>query len=179
MENVADLVFTAYRAVSRTLTQQIGELGLSTAVIAGYCTVEERLRAFKLVTTTQNESSCEEVLVNEGEYELFGSGAPAARKRIDGLGRAPTSFDFVAVLKAVVDDSNVNSVGGNIQYGKFQGTRFTTYGVLETFADDGRVHYWRGPLDFHSPDFNNADSFVVGYPLIELTDQQLNPQIGA
>jgi hypothetical protein len=179
MENVAAFVFGAYRAVSRTLTQKIQERGLSTVVMAGYCAVQKRLRVFKLTTTRQNEVSYREVLLTEGEYEFTGSGATAATERVNALGRAPTSLDFVEVLKAVIDDPNVNSVGGKIQYGKFWGTRFTTFGVLEASAEDGRVHYWRGPLDLHLPDFNNADSFVLGYPLIDLTDPDLNPIIGA
>jgi hypothetical protein len=57
MANVAALVFRAYRAMSRTLTEQIGNRGLSTVSIAGYCPEQKKLRAFKLTTNQQNEAS--------------------------------------------------------------------------------------------------------------------------
>ena len=78
MANVAALVFRAYGATSRALTEQIGERGLSTAVIAGYCLDQKRLRAFKLTTNLRNESSCTEVLLADNHYELIGSGSQAA-----------------------------------------------------------------------------------------------------
>ena len=37
-------------------------------MIAGYCPVLERLRAFELTTTPQNEALCREVLLADGEY---------------------------------------------------------------------------------------------------------------
>lgn len=168
MANMAAFVFRAYRVVSRSLTQQIDEKGLSTAVIAGYCPVQKTLRAFKFSTTPQNEALSSEVLLADGDYDFIGSGSNDARKLVAALGHVPTTSDFIKVLQAVIEDPAVNGVGGKIQYAKFAGERFQTYGVWEQ-DDDGGVHYWRGPLDLHSPDFNNDDTFLLGYPLIDLS----------
>jgi len=56
-----------------------------------------------------------------------------------------------------------------LQYGRLQGRSFQTFGIFE--LDDDGVHYWRGPLDLRSADFDNGESFVLNYPLINLTGE--------
>ena len=175
--NVANFVFQAYLAVSRSLTKQIFERGQSTVVLAGYCPEQKRLRAFKLTTTPQNENSCSEVLLADDEYDFIGSGASAARSLVSALAQPPTTRDFIDVLQTVIDDPRVECVGGKIQYAKFVGEYFQTFGVWE--SDDDGVHYWRGPLDLRSPEFDNADSFVLGYPLIDFHSARCSDRAGA
>ena len=50
-----------------------------------------------------------------------------------------------------------------------------TFGVLE--LANGRVHYWRGPLDLSWPHFDRPNAFVLSYPLID-PFLQFNPVFG-
>jgi len=165
--NVAQFIYRAYRSISRTLCAQIGEKGLSTVVVAGHCPVEAKPRAFRLSTDLQNQSSLDEVLQHDHDFLFLGSGARHANSRVSGLGRTPSSRDILETVQAVIDDPAVKGVGGKLQYGYFKGQSFQTYGIFE--LDDGGVHYWRGPLDLRSPEFDNAESFILSYPLIDLT----------
>lgn len=165
--NIAQFVYRAYRTISRTLCAQIFEKGLSTVVLAGYCPVQSKVRAFRLSTDLQNQSSFDEILQDDQEFVFFGSGSTAANQRIAGLGHVPSSREILDIVQAVIDDPGISGVGGNLQYGYFKGRSFQTFGIFE--LDEEGVHYWRGPLDLRSPDFDNGESFILSYPLIDLT----------
>ncbi|GGE33782.1 hypothetical protein GCM10007276_08900 [Agaricicola taiwanensis] len=167
--NIAQFVYRAYRTISRTLCEQIFEKGLSTVVLAGYCPVQLKLRAFRLSTDLQNQSSFEEILKDDQEFIFFGSGSTAANQHIAGLGlgHVPSSREILDVVQTVIDDPGIIGVGGKLQYGYFKGRSFQTFGIFE--LDEEGVHYWRGPLDLRSPDFDNGESFILSYPLIDLT----------
>ena len=61
------------------------------------------------------------------------------------------------VLKAIIADPNVPSVGGHIQYGRVRESHFAVYGIVELDEQDvphpHPVHYWRGALDLNSEEF--------------------------
>jgi hypothetical protein len=167
MMNVADFVFRAYRSISKTLCAGIFENGLSTVVVAGFCSVEKRLRAFHLETNRQSQHSYKEVLRNAQDQLFIGSGATAAETKLTAASSRPTSLDILKVVQSVIDDSEVSSVGGHLQYGCFNGNNFQTYGIYEL---TDAVHYWRGAVDLRSDDFDNSKSLVLNYPFIDPFD---------
>ncbi|NOT11990.1 MAG: hypothetical protein HOP23_09195 [Methylococcaceae bacterium] len=77
----------------------------------------------------------------------------------------PGLHDYFNILKTVIADTNVPSVGGNIQYGQFKDNRFIVHGVYD-FGPP--VHYWKSVLDLNSKEFmNNASGFIPGIPYID------------
>ena len=77
MDSIADFVFRVYEVISKDLCATIYEQGRTCIVFAGYCATQNKLRAFRIETDTQNQRHKSEVLVNDGEMEIFGSGAAA------------------------------------------------------------------------------------------------------
>jgi hypothetical protein len=71
------------------------------------------------------------------------------------------SLDYLQILKSVIDDSNIASVGGPIQYGHFEGKKFRLSGVVELEKDVEHVHYWRGALDINSPEFMDGPDVLI------------------
>ncbi|NOT10950.1 MAG: hypothetical protein HOP23_03800 [Methylococcaceae bacterium] len=77
----------------------------------------------------------------------------------------PSLHDYFNILKAVIADANVPSVGGNIQYGQFKDNRFIVHGVYQ-FGPP--VHHWRSVLDLNSEEFmNNTSGFIPGIPYFD------------
>ena len=176
---VAALVFEVYKAISRKLTAAIFDVGFVDLVVAGLCAVEGHHRAFRCrpAPGQQDEKGRQlylmtEILRSGPPYVLFGSGASAAQARINAGAAPANSGDMLRILKEVIDDPQVGDVGGSIQFGQFVGTSFSTSGILEvaTNPDDGiaRAHYWRGALDLGDAAFE--DKFILGYPLLQLSD---------
>jgi len=162
MAGLANFIFTAYKVVSRTVCQTaLGPNGRASILIGGMCQELGRVRVFHLSTDSSNIPSINEVLT-EKDHEFIGSGKDAAE---NGLPQKPADGDYFNVLKSVIDDAGIQSVGGQVQYGCFKGSQFVVYGLIE-LGDD--VHYWRGGLDLNSEEFMAGESsFVPGFPYID------------
>jgi hypothetical protein len=165
MDGIADFVFRAYKVISKDLCTTMLENGRTCIVFGGCCAIQKKLRAFRIETDTQNQQRKSEVLTDT-DMEIFGEGkaAAAARKLMPPEAKEP---QIVEVLQSVIDDPNVPSVGGNIQYGSFFGSRFQPHGVAK--ITDGEAHYWRASLDLNGPDFDQVKGLVPVFPLLNLT----------
>jgi hypothetical protein len=163
MKGIASFLFTAYKVISqRICATAIGPNGRAEMLVGGLCQKANSIRVFHFTTDEQNQHSYREVL-ETSKCELVGSGARAAR---DDIPKHPTEMDYLNVLRSVIADPHIDSVGGNIQYGRFDGDRFVVYGIYEIGPP---VHHWRGGLDLNSEDFmKNESGFVPGVPFLDL-----------
>lgn len=161
MAGIADFIFTAYKIVSKEICRTaLGSNGRASILIGGMCRDQKRVRVFHFSTDNQNRHNIEEVLTGK-PHCFVGSGSAAE----DDVPQHPDDSDYLNVLRSVIQDDNVPTVGGHIQYGCFKGDRFTVYGVFEL---GDTAHYWRGALDLNSVEFLAGHaSFVPGIPYID------------
>jgi hypothetical protein len=163
MDGIADIMFRVYSLVSDDICGSIGAAGCTCVLFAGYCTTQHRLRAFRMEIDQKSSLSCKEVLINEGEVEVFGSGEIAAKAKMPGTAR---ERELLGVLQDVIDDAKVPSVGGNPQFGSFYGQKFQPAGVAK--LDGNNVHYWRGMLDLNAPTFTQSTKLIPNFRLLNL-----------
>jgi hypothetical protein len=163
MDSLSKLIFTAYRLISKEIcSTAIGGNGRAALVVAGWCIEKKCIRTFLLETNDENNHSCNEILTKPNQHYFLGSGASQAK---DLLPSNPSNTDFLTVLKKVIDDENVGSVGGSIQYGHFDNSKFKLSGIVELSES---VHYWRGALDVNSDDFlSTNDTLIPGLSFID------------
>ncbi len=163
MEGIANFVFTAYKIISKEICQtSIGKNGIADILIAGQCTQAKSLRVFQLSTDRLNKHTITEILTDRA-HVFLGTGAVVAE---ENLPQSPNDRDYFNVLKLVIEDNTVPTVGGHIQYGCFKGHKFVVYGLVELASPD--VHYWRGALDLNSKEFMAGhSSFVPSFPYID------------
>lgn len=166
MDGLAQIVFKAYRIISNKICQTaIGGNGRAALVIAGWCAGNKCIRTFILETDDQNQHSYREILMANNQSHFIGSGCKSAKSR---LPKNPSNFDYLKILKSVIDDSNIPSVGGSIQYGCFEGNKFRLSGVVALEDDVENVRYWRGALDINSPEFmDGSDVLIPGFMFID------------
>ncbi len=156
MDGLARLVFTAYRLISKQVcSTAVGGNGRAVLVIAGWCIEKKCVRTFLLETSGANKYSCQEILTAPDQHHFIGSGKSKAEAL---LPTNPSSTDYLRVLKSVIDDPVVDSVGGSIQYGHFENGNFKLSGIVE--LKDG-VHYRRGALDLNGTEFMGADDILI------------------
>ena len=149
------------RDQSKDLCATLLEKGRTCIVFGGYCTTQQKLRAFRIETDCQNQRHKREILINDTDVEIFGTEQSAALTR---LRSGATERDIIAAIQAVIDDPAVTSVGGNIQYGSFLGTSFQPRGIAK--LDDTGVHYWRGTLDLNGPEFLDQE-LLPNFPMLD------------
>lgn len=132
--------------VSSEIMSKLAEKGGYTFFVAGLCPQSGKLHGARF-SLTQNSGrtvvTFDEVAQAEGEYVALGSGA----ERFDTLfdGQCAQTLKVLSTLNAVIDDATVDSVGGDIQYGSFDGGgRFQVSGVVrisvEEAFEDGRQY---------------------------------------
>ena len=162
MDGLAAFVFKAYKLISQNIcATTMRERGRAEILLSGHCSRMNSLRSFLLTTDNMNHHSFSEVLVDDG-HEFLGSGKSKARNL---LPIAPTDRDFFEVLRKVINDDSVPGVGGNIQYGTFEGKLFRIFGIVELAEG---VHYWRGGIDLNSQNFMGThDALVPAYKYID------------
>jgi hypothetical protein len=162
MEGIASFIFVAYRVISQRICETaIAEHGRADMLIGGFCQKAKCIRVFRFSTDDQNQHSCREVLADL-PYELVGSGTNAAARDIP---QDPTEQDYLNVLTSVIADPSIDSVGGNLQYGRFKGVQFVVHAIYD-FGPP--VHHWRCGLDLNSTEFaDNPSGFVPWEPFFE------------
>jgi len=161
MDGIASFVFKAYKIISEKVCETtMGPNGRATILIGGMCSQKKMIRVFQLSTDDYNNHTLAEVLTN-GAPVIIGTGATAA---IADIPESPADVDYFNVLRSIIDDENIPTVGGNIQYGCFDEEKFTVHGLLGLGENP---HYWRGGLDLNSDIFMNSTDFVPALPYLD------------
>ena len=163
MAGIAQFIFTAYKLISRRLCEtDLASNGRADIIIGGLCPETSTVRVFLFTTNEQNQHALSEILATEDSHYFLGTGKECAEK---DLPQNPSDVDYLNILKSVIGDASIDSVGGNIQYGEFKENQFSVYGIVELGA---QVHYWRGALDLNSDEFMaDHSSLIPGGPYID------------
>ncbi len=163
MDGIIEFIFTTYKLISQRVCEtDMGSNGRADIIIGGLCPKMKVVRVFRLSTDSNNHHPKVEILTRDNSHCLLGTGADFAE---NNLPRNPSDLDYQNILKSAIDDKNLASVGGNVQYGEFRGNQFVVFGVLEV---GNEVHYWRGALDLNSEDFTTGHTIITpGIPFIE------------
>lgn len=166
MEGIAGLVFKVFNKTTLDLGDIIQENGICELILAGYCPIQNKIRIFKFSCDMSNypiKPFHEEILTNNG-IAFFGSGKTEA----NNIYTQNTNLSPLHILRQVINNGNVGSVGGGLQYGDFVINNFTIYGVenYELNADGTFKEYLytlRG-INLYKDEFERGDDgFHVAY----------------
>jgi hypothetical protein len=134
IENLTDIAFAVYKQVSIQLMEINGIDGLSEVLIGGYCPIENHFKLFKFSPNpiiAGQELSFQKTTINlESEIVFIGdkSAKTEAKKLIKKLGKNYSKFHL---LRDIIKNNSISTVGGNIQAGLFSNCNFKTYGIVE------------------------------------------------
>ncbi|MBB2187826.1 hypothetical protein [Gluconacetobacter liquefaciens] len=164
MDALSKFIFHAFDTIARDADFKTnGKINVG-IIFGGWCEKARKHRVYKMELTETTIPSLTEVLLQPGEIEVMGSGKAEAERILEGQPLTPRNI--VGALKSVIDDPEVPSVGGNIQYGDLDANRFRPHGVIE--INGNNVHYWRGLIDLNSEEFTNSTSLIPNIPHIDL-----------
>ena len=164
MEALSKFIFHAFEVIARDAdfrTNGAIDVGV---IFGGWCEATRKHRVYKMEVTKDTVPTLTEVLLNPGYMEVMGSGKAEAERLL--MTQQLNPHTIFTALKSVIENDAIPSVGGNIQYGDLDGNRFRPHGVVE--IKDGRVHYWRGPLDLNSEELQRVTSLVPSIIYVDL-----------
>lgn len=145
-DNLARYVKNVFEEFSNELCSHMMNRGKAQLVLGGYCPAHEKIRVFffDLDTDLSREkplfATMTEILADSG-IEFYGSGKTKAKE----LYAKGTTASF-EVLKAVIDDPSVPSVGGAIQAGIFIDKDFKIKVIEDYLLTDNGIFKMRHAL---------------------------------
>jgi hypothetical protein len=156
MSGIMSYVFPIYEDISKQVCATVlGSRARADVIMGGRCARTSHVRVFHLSTDDYNHSSMTEILTTDRTHLFIGSGAQLAETHLPSR---PTDADYLSALQCIINDPAVESVGGHMQYGCFEGNAFRIFGIAE-LSPNG-VHYWRGAIDMNSDDLMKDSHFV-------------------
>lgn len=165
LDKIAKIFFFAYEELSRKFCETaLASRGIAEIHLAGFCLTEKKHRVFKFSTdVSTNIHKCEEVLT-ETAFSVSGTGKKRVLEKL-GNGEQP-----LMLLRNVIEDADVESVGGPLQYGRFKQERFKVFANCK--LEEGNIVYERGGLDLNdSRLLNSHDDIFVSMPMLDFVTQ--------
>jgi hypothetical protein len=144
-------------------------------LIGGFCPRNKEIVVYKLELVDYHdhyEVLCNEVLTEEDDFIILGTGASKAEEIITDS-NIPIGNKFINVLRDVCHDETEPSVGGYLQYGHFENLNFEILGVQDYAIDDkddieflntyrGTLLY-KGKFEHNYSDFHIAATFITPF----------------
>lgn len=158
-EEVAKLVFKVYKRTSEELSF-LRNNSLCSVLLGGYCSEMDTIRIFKFEPNMNEENiwsyNFSEFLSEDG-VEFFGKG----KERAIAINSIEQDLSPFEIMKMVIQDEDVPSVGGGIQYGGFHDKDFRILGIEDYSVNpDGsfkeHLYTLRG-ISLYKNDFNYKD----------------------
>ncbi|MBD8084655.1 hypothetical protein [Chryseobacterium caseinilyticum] len=177
MVGIASLVFKVFNKTTLDLGDIIQVNGICELILAGYCPIQNKIRIFKFScdTSTHPIRPFHEEILTENGIEFFGSG----KNEADRIHTQNANLSPLHIIRQVIRDGNVVSVGGGLQYGEFVINNFTIYGVEDYVVnDDGTfkeyLYTLRG-INLYKEEFERGDDgFHVAYTFKRPFEQEIN-----
>lgn len=177
MEGIAGLVFKVFKKTTLDLGDIIQANGICELILAGYCPIQNKVRIYKFSCDTSTypiRPFHEEILIANG-IEFFGSGKTEA----NNIHTQNRNHSPLHIIRQVINDGKVATVGGGLQYGEFVKNNFTIYGVENyELNDDGTfkeyLYTLRG-INLYKDEFERGDDgFHVAYKFKRPFEQEIN-----
>jgi len=170
-ERICGYVGDLYKHVANKLSSEIGDLDAIDFLFCGFCPLLKK----NLVAKFQIEYD-ENLTVFKPQYHIFsnernfpiaiGSGSDRFINVFNSFSLSNGFFRAIKAMKNVIDDQEIPSVGGNIQYGEIsEDLSFTICGmVIPELNADGSTrsnHFFLGGIDVLDDVFDEMNGLLM------------------
>lgn len=127
------------------LAQEINlDLGYDHSIdffFAGYCPKEKKIKIVKFFIEFGEDLESYipkyKVFPSNSFMETIGTGEEKFKEYFDNIKETNINYKVLQAIKQTIDEGKICSVGGNIQYGKFDDMlEFTTFGIIKDKYDE-------------------------------------------
>jgi hypothetical protein len=166
MDGIAKLVFKVFSKTTNELAPILLQHGICQLILGGYCPKHNSIRVFEYsvdLSTTPLTPTLNEILETD-ELKFYGSG----KTKAEHVHNSDSSLTLLHITREIINDTQIDTVGGGLQYGEFVINNFKVYGVENyELNTDGSFkeyqHTLRG-LNIYKDEFEGGlDGFHIGY----------------
>jgi len=176
MDSICEYIRIIYQFISREIGRIFDKKGMAKLIIGGYCLESKTVRAFKFSNNISDypiKSEVKEILLNKNDIEFIGSGA----KKAKNLFVLDNNISTLSLLKQVIEDESIKSVGGPMQYGYFLGNNFEIRGVQDyrVTRDSPEIYYHLRGVDYHTKEYleNSNCGLALSYRFVRPFDKEI------
>jgi hypothetical protein len=176
MDSIANIVFKVYTKTTKGLAPILQRDGLCQILLGGYCPEQNKIRVFEYSVNISNTiiPTLNEILINDG-LEFYGSGKTDATKiYTQNVGLKP-----LHIIREAINDGNIDTVGGGLQYGEFVINNFQVFGVedykLNNDGSFGEYLYTLRGLNLYKDEFERENNdFHIAYSFKRPFESEIN-----
>jgi len=134
-DHLSKIAFSIYKHISKQLSAIHREKGLSEVLFGGECykTHVVKFSKFKRIKTENNKLVFENQSVNLDENPTSLGNSEAIKKFKELYQENKSSSENTKILKRIIDDIEIKTVGGEIQMGHFKDGNFEYCTIMEYF----------------------------------------------
>lgn len=177
MDGIAGLIFKVFNKTTLDLGEIIQQNGICELILTGYCPIQNKIRIFKFScdTSTYPIRPFYEEILTRNQMAFFGSGQTEA----NNIYNNDRNLSPLHIIRQVVKDGRIPSVGGGLQYGEFARKNFAVFGVENYLLnDDGSfkeyLYTLRG-INLYKDEFERGDDgFHVAYSFERPFTKEIN-----
>ncbi|PZF71575.1 hypothetical protein [Taibaiella soli] len=134
IENLSNIAFGVYEQVSRPLMSIHNECGLSSVFFGGYCLETEVFRLYKFYAL--QDAPGQPVYFKKDEMALTNTpiylgDSNAIIKAEELIALKKPGYTHFHLLREIIKDGEIATVGGKMQFGEFKWNTFKTNGIVE------------------------------------------------
>lgn len=139
MDHVCNIIQQYFHKLSIEAAKILFDKGQVAFFFCGYCYSTKKVRCFKFSPKFDGNKfdySYEEILKGNTDIEFIGSGKSDAEKY------QKSEIRPLYILRKVINDDNVDTVGGPIQYGRTNDLFFNTLGIIDYQINEKDMTYY-------------------------------------
>jgi len=134
IDNLSNIAFAIYKQVTKQLIEINRSKGLSEVLFGGYCLKTNNFKLYKFspkeyVSAQPLKFEKEEIILDNQTILIGDTEAKQIAEEL--LNKINDDYTRYHVLKEIIQDPTLPTVGGNIQVGHFKPYRFKTHGISE------------------------------------------------
>lgn len=163
IDNLSEIAFVVYKNVSVQLMELNREKGLAKALLGGLCPFANIFKLYEFApnpsyTGSQMEFIKTEIIIAENSAFLGDNDAQCAAT--DLREKLSKTYSYFHILRDIINNAEISTVGGQIQVGVFEENTFRTSGIAEyaLHKDEYGFHSVNNKLTFRGIDFGFIDS---------------------
>lgn len=146
--NLSNIVFNIYKQVSTQLMEINQFDGLSNVLFGGYCTEESKYIFYEFGFSKNEQIEFHKYELSETDFPKYIGDTPAKEKALNLSEKINSNYSYFHLLREIINDQDIITVGGDIQIGIFENEKFDTHGILEYHVAENEENYLEVKTDF-------------------------------
>ena len=146
--NLSNIAFNIYKQVSTQLMEINQINGLSNVLFGGYCIEKSKYIFYEFGFKVNTQIDFYKNELNDNDFPKYIGDNSAKEKATELAQNLGTNYSHFHMLRDIILDTEINTVGGDIQTGIFENKQFDTHGILEYHIANNAHNFPEVKTDF-------------------------------